>query len=1814
MAQESLRFAVSRTRSHDRDPILAVIKGSAVNNDGQRKVGYLAPSVDGHADVVKEALAVAGLSARDLQLLEAHGTGTSVGDPIEVAALTQAFRVSTPDLGFCHLVSTKPNIGHLDTAAGVASLIKVIQAMRHRTLPPLANHTAPSPLIDIERTPFLISAEPLPWPDDAPRRAGVSSLGVGGTNAHVVVEEAPLPSPTPAARPEQLLALSAVDGATLDLTARRLADALEAEPGINLADVAHTLAVGRRAMPHRRVLAVTDVSHAIDVLRQGDRNRVASAIASNESLQVAFLFPGGGAHYAGMAAGLDDRFDVFHDVMHDGLRRLRQCHGLDLAPLLEHSASPDALRKATASLPAVFLTSVALARQWMAWGVTPTAFVGHSLGEYTAAHLSGVISIDDALELIVARATLMDRVSGVGAAMLAVPLPVEEVEPLLPSSLSVATVNADDECVIAGHIEDIEILAKQIANEEIQPTLIPLDAAAHSALLDPILAAFLEDVRRIELSPPQIPYLSNLTGSWITAEEATSAQYWVDHLRQTVRFSDCLRTALSDGPMVMLEMGPGHSLSSYARRQPVKPVAAIPVLRHPNQDIDDTAAALLAAGRAWTAGLDIDVDRFAGPERRLLRLPGYPFRRVRHWIEPGEALSTPVVAEGRSTVVVTSPTTRRVADLTDAFWARTWVERTLNAPAREPEGPWLVVAPPGDQLARELVGVLVARGAAVDATTTVDDGALLGKRSVVIVGPTADLDAAIASWMTGASMAARALGAVDGGQTLLVAVTRGATDAGGPATAPLDAMALGIVRTAPREYEAMRTALIDLDPTRTSPNELAADAAAIVAELVDGSDQVVAHRRGQRLVPRIERERVGPAPAEAITFRHRGRYLVTGGLGDVGFAIASSLATRHSADLAIVTSREVPEPSERAAWLVTHGPDDATSRRILRLQELESLGTNVITVAADVADSASLRAALTRVEGRLGRLDGAVHAAGELRDRPIELATEQDNEIVLGAKARGAVVLADELERRGADLLVLISSTSTELAPEGQASYVAANSVLDALAGDREALRVRTLSYGIWRERGAVAVHRARLGLDDGEPVSHPVLSEISVDRGGDTHVVGTLTTRHHWLLDEHRTTDGAAVLPGTGHLELYLAAAELAGAGTTIGSVTLLDPLVVRDAESVTVRVTVASPDDDGSRWARLESDAGVGSWRLHSEARVLPRSDAPRSSAPIPVRPSTASDVDPVAGPASLMRFGPRWDAVADAWRDGDEVAGRLALPEQYRDEVDAWSAHPALVDVATTFGMLLGEQPDRLHVPIGYDLVTRRGSLPATPWVRARRSGSPSNDVLRLDLALGDDAGNVILTIEGLTLRAVTSSDVLDRAAPTASPLPDRGHRLPLLLTVAEQQGIVADEGVEMLERLLATDHRRLIASSIELEDVMAVVGSAAAPAAPTDVPGQTSGGAAAGRSVISTIQAIWAELLGVADIGVDEDFFDAGGHSLIAIRMLSRVHKELGVRFELTAIFDAPTIATLTAEVLKVRPGLDGALADAADAAAATVTAADERTAAHRSLVPISTTGEKTPIFVVHGAGGNVLFLWTLARALAGTRPVYGFQASGVDGRDMPDPSIEVMAERYVAELTSAHEGPYIIGGYSGGGIVAFEMVRQLSALGKEVERLVLFDSPVPGEAELSNAKELLYFLRNVRRHGVAEMVPYVRWRCREVLKSIRPERFDRFGRAEDRRQTARQIGLAGGEDAGFVDLYYYFSAAAERYQMSRVEADMVLLKADSIWPVRPHDYHWSRYIRGEIAISGTPGDHWAMFFPEHAPRLAERLESLLDRAG
>ena len=1353
--------------------VLAVVKGSAVNNDGNRKVSFLAPSVDGHADVVKEALAVAGLGARDIQLLEAHGTGTAVGDPIEVAALTEAFRATTDDVGFCRLVSTKPNIGHLDTAAGTASLVKVVQALRHRTLPPLANHTAPSPLLDLARTPFVLSAEAAPWPGDAPRRAGVSSLGVGGTNAHVVVEEAPQRDPLPVSSGEQTLVLSGRDGAAVDAAAGRLADALSARPDLDLGDVAHTLARGRHAFAHRRAVVARDLADAVTVLRSAAPGRVASGVAPEIPPRLAFVFPGGGAQYARMAAGLDARFSEFHRVIADGAALVRSLSGVDLAA---HLVDPDGagLERPEVSLPAVFLTSVALARQWIAWGAEPDALAGHSLGEYAAAHLAGVLSFEDAVGLVVVRARLMGEV-GADAAMLVVSAPETMVTPLTGERLSLAVVNADDECVLAGDRSAVEAARDRLAADGVESTFLPLAAAAHSVLLDPVLDEFRAAVAGVRLSPPTRRYLSNRTGTWIAAEQATDPDYWVEHLRHTVRFREALETLLGEAPTVTVELGPGQALSSYARRCAYPPVAALAALRHPRQQIDDTAHTLHVFARQWVHGVAVDPAVTVGSDRRFVVLPTYPFQRERHWIDPPAIEAT---TAGIGTGPVETPVAlTRIDDPSEMCWVPEWVP-VIAAPRTVEDWDVVSLAPSAHGLAEEVATVLSAAGCGVrrmgaDAGAVLDHDATSECRSeeravALVAGPAGgdlaeSLSSARVAWLCRARDVVRSLGSV-GASRRVVLVSAGGRAVGRPAAHPAESLALGLALVARREYPHLDVVALDVS---TSPTADRAEALT-TALLGRHGEPAVAERDG-----RLLRVNLQPVPApqhdRSSPFTTGGTYLVTGGLGAVGHALASHLATTVGARLVLVTTTPLPEGAARDAWRATHGPEDPVSARLDRLASLEALGGQVHVLVGDVADVDRARQIVADAVALVGPIDGIVHAAGALADGLIERTTDADIELVVGAKAAGAVGLVAGADDHGVPLVMLVSSTSTQLSPAGQMAYVAANSVLDASAGRGGGVRVVTIGLGAVQGLGMAdrAAKRARLGMADGAPVEHPVFEEIARRPRGVVEVNGHLGPAHHWIVDEHRTADGTAVLPGSAHLDLLLAATVLAtGEGPlAVDDVQLITPLNTPDGGVTLVQVRLEA---DGT--VELRSDGGPATgWVVHSTAcvRRLDPADEPSPDRPEdgwPGHDDASGHDDALGAQRAHLRLGPRWSSPVTVVDHGDRVDARVALVAAHRVDLSCWRAHPALVDLAIGLGVRLWSShhaTDRLVAPIGAAAVESWHVLPDEVLVRS--CAGDGGDTVDLDLL--DVNGVLCLRIRGLRLWAV-ADDALRAPPPVAS----------------------------------------------------------------------------------------------------------------------------------------------------------------------------------------------------------------------------------------------------------------------------------------------------------------------------------------------------------------------------------------------------------------------------------------------------------------
>ncbi|GAA2597831.1 hypothetical protein GCM10010399_30630 [Dactylosporangium fulvum] len=607
------------------DRIRAVIKGTAINNDGSRKVGFTAPSPTGQSEVILDAHAAAEIDANTIGYLEAHGTGTPVGDPIEVAALTQAFAETTRRTSFCALGSVKSNVGHTDAAAGVVGLIKAALVVEHGQIPPTLHYTAPNPLIDFDASPFRVNDRLTEWPaSSTPRRAGVSSFGIGGTNAHAVLEEPPA---VPRSEPSDgwvLLPWSARSAEAADRLGTLLGDHLARTPGLALADVAHTLRSGRRLFPHRRFAVCRD--RGDEVTRLSAPHHPAPPVDDLAERPVAFLFPGGGAQYEGMGRGLYETEPVFREALDRCAAILRPVLGFDVRAAMhrgEHGPR-------SSLLPGLVATEYALATLLMSQGIRPNAYIGHSAGEYTAACLAGVISLEEVLPLIAKRQWLLERAGGISVSVV---LGERDLDDHLTDRVSLAAVNAPALCTVSGPVEEIRGLELRWDADGVEYHRVHFPSAVHSWLLESILDDYASELARVTLRPPALPFVSNLTGTWITDEEATSPEYWLQHTRRTVRFADGLAQLCADRNTALVEVGPGRILTRCAQLTFGDSVPTVETMRHSRADQHDQQVLLTAVGRLWQLGARLTRDEENHHEGRRVPLPGYPFERKRYWLD-----------------------------------------------------------------------------------------------------------------------------------------------------------------------------------------------------------------------------------------------------------------------------------------------------------------------------------------------------------------------------------------------------------------------------------------------------------------------------------------------------------------------------------------------------------------------------------------------------------------------------------------------------------------------------------------------------------------------------------------------------------------------------------------------------------------------------------------------------------------------------------------------------------------------------------------------------------------------------------------------------------------------------------------------------------------------------------------------------------------------------------------------------------------------------------------------------------------------------
>ena len=627
----------------DGDQVYAVIKGFAANNDGSTKVGYTAPSVEGQARVIALAQASAGVNPETIGYIEAHGTGTPLGDPIELAAATQAFRAHTSAKRFCAIGTAKTNVGHLDVAAGVTGLIHASHIVRNGVFPPTLHFKRPNPKFDLESSPFYVNQQRAEWKCAGRlRRAGVSAFGVGGTNAHVVIEQAPEQAAPAPVRGVQLLTLSARSEAALDRATDNLAEHLKNHPETNLEDMAWTLQVGRRAFPCRRTVAARDANEAISALNSRDHKTVQSRLRPLPNPEISFLFPGQGSQHPNMGREIYESEPVFRAAVDRCSEILRPLLGADLKQLLypNGSVSDEARQRVTETIlaqPAILTIEYALAQLWMSWGIRPHSMLGHSIGEFVAACLAGVFSLEDALRLVATRGAMMQKLPAGG--MLSVRLPEAEIRKRLNGHLSLAAVNSPSLCVVSGPTEALEELEAQLEKEGAVSRRLVTSHAFHSAMMDPISKPFTQCCAQVKLNAPRIPYVSGVTGTWITAAEATDPEYWSRHFREPVQFSAGVKLLRENPNAVLVEVGPGNVLTALARQHTgfSSEQVIVPSLADGYSGEDDAIALMNALGGVWMAGVQPNwTALYQGARRQRISLPTYPFERKRYWIETPE--------------------------------------------------------------------------------------------------------------------------------------------------------------------------------------------------------------------------------------------------------------------------------------------------------------------------------------------------------------------------------------------------------------------------------------------------------------------------------------------------------------------------------------------------------------------------------------------------------------------------------------------------------------------------------------------------------------------------------------------------------------------------------------------------------------------------------------------------------------------------------------------------------------------------------------------------------------------------------------------------------------------------------------------------------------------------------------------------------------------------------------------------------------------------------------------------------------------------
>ncbi|HEX5657290.1 MAG TPA: SDR family oxidoreductase, partial [Polyangiales bacterium] len=1593
--------------------------------------------------------------------------------------------------------------------------------------------------------------------------------------------------------------------------------------GVELADAAYTLALGRRPLPLRRVAVAASAAEAAVALRTRD----AKLHGEGRARELVFMFPGGGAQYAGMGAELYAEEPVYREALDACLAIAQRELSVDLRALMLAAASEQATRsleRPSLTLPSLFATSYALAQLMRSWGVEPVAYVGHSMGEYVAACLAEVLTLEDAMRLVLLRGRLFEEVPPGG--MLSVPLAESKLRALMPASLSIAAVNAPEQCVVSGPLADIEALERTLITRDVETRRVRIDVAAHSSMLDPILPRFRELCRTITFRAPKRPIASNLSGRWLRDDEATDPEYWVKHLRSTVRFADCVETVLASGERALLEVGPGRTLSTLARVQRTPVPTALNSMRHPQEAASDLGYALQTLGRLWTVGVTVDWHAFyEGQLRNRVPLPTYPFERTAFWVAPGKALPAAKDALGKR------------AQLDDWFATPTWLKQPLlQHDAREPVR-WLIISD-GSALARRLSALLgpealvASQGTAVieraprrwelDLHSSNQNQDLLDALEEKGQLPTHVVYLTPLSKTTLAShperlqrelfesffiptFLARALGR-RGEPCELSVITRGAAGVTDEPLAPLRALALGPILVAPREFPQLRTRCIDLPLGLV--HELSGELdQAVLAELQGGADtRLVALRKQSRWVQTVEPLPLPRRETPVSWLREGGVYVLTGGLGGMALELATYMARYKRISLALLARSDLPPESEWNAALASVDAASLGARRIRAVRALRELGAEVRVFGCDIADETSLRNALSRVHSEFGRVHGVLHTAGVMDDEPMEERTLVSMQRVLAPKVHGTLLLDRLLE--DLDFFVLFSSVASLLGLPGQVDYTAANAFLDAFAHDRARRkpgRTVVINWNAWRDVGmAASSHEVRRhGRLPSSPCSHPALDGYSDDRDGRSFCTD-FSVQRHWLLSEHRIRGSHALLSGTTFVELARAAFQTGRAPgpVELADLTFVSPFQVPDGETRRLTIGLMPAGDADEITIRTGGSDPRAPSHVVGDVRAYQGPVPPRSDLRAIAQRCNDREEQPRDGflAQDFVAFGPRWANIVRVRYGWREALIELALPSRFEAELAQYALHPALLDMATggVQQLIPGFDAKRdFYVPVRYGRLRLFEPLTAHVFSHVRCREETADGHAYFDVLITDASGRALVEIERFEMLRLEKGSAMTSAAAT----PSKVARLEdAALGQILRQAIAPQEGVQAFERILSQPELvQCVASSVDVHAWAAQL------AARNAAPNQELEDAGFARPASSEsfeppatrseelLAQVWSQLLGIRQVGVLDDFFELGGNSLLAVRLFAAVKKSYGLSLPLSTLFEAPNIRALAQMLDANTPGH------------APEAEQSPKSAGYSSLVPMQLHGDRSPFYCAAGMGGNPLNLRALALLVGMGQPFYGLQPQGLDGNTQLHQSVPQMASYYVEQIRKHQPaGPYYLGGYSGGGVIAFEMARQLVDAGESVGALVFLDSPAPVLPTRTRRERLELHAQRLRAHG-----------ARYALQTLSAKAESQVHRAASAVQ--RPLAKLFPYHYRLENIESTWIEAAAHYRPPPYSGDAMLFRAaeqESMYgtAVRNDALNgWGPYVLGGVRTSVCPGDHTNMCEQPNVRVLARRLRAYLD---